>query len=97
MQLDLSDTEARKAEKFVDSLKSAKIVYRTFDTPVGNVYNMSLGQKYSIQGFFLPSIGPEYEFVNYNPVSQHYAISVNVSHLVFFVSLGQSILKDVTY
>ncbi|XP_053969967.1 uncharacterized protein LOC128871863 [Anastrepha ludens] len=65
----------RQAAQFVESLKEARIVYRTLDRPIGNVQNIPYGITYCLQGYFLPSSEAKYEFVSYHPLVQYYGIS----------------------
>ncbi|KAL9898320.1 uncharacterized protein ACN427_006525 [Glossina fuscipes fuscipes] len=67
----------RSAEQFVKKLKEAQIVYRTFSQPLGNMREIPSGFKYCIQGYFLPTIGTAYEFVNYNPLAQHRGLAAD--------------------
>lgn len=71
----------KSAEEFVKKLKEAQIVYRTFSQPLGNMRQIPPDFKYCIQGYFLPSLGTGYEFVNYNPLAQHRGLSADVSIL----------------
>lgn len=90
--LDMEDESQRallkQADEYVQSLKKAQIVYRVFDRPVGNIRNIPTGYKYCIQGYFLPSLGAEYEFVNYHPLAQHRCLSIDVSfeHTIIYGS-----------
>lgn len=77
------DPRYKEAAAKIHALKSAQIVYRTFNQPVGNVRNLPPGTNYCVQGYFLPSLGTEYEFVNYNPLAQHRCISKDVSLLSY--------------
>uniref|UniRef100_A0A1B0AHD6 Uncharacterized protein n=1 Tax=Glossina pallidipes TaxID=7398 RepID=A0A1B0AHD6_GLOPL len=70
------------AEEFVKKLKEAQIVYRTFSQPLGNMRQIPPDFKYCIQGYFLPSLGTGYEFVNYNPLAQHRGLSADRKTMV---------------
>lgn len=49
------------------------MVYRVFTYPVGGI-SVQIGQKYSIRGFFIPSLGNKYKFITNLPLRQHWKI-----------------------
>lgn len=57
------------------------MVYRVFNHPVGNIV-VENGQKYSIRGFFIPSLGKKYKFITNLPMRQHWKIDENSQSLL---------------
>lgn len=69
-----------KASNFVKQLLTAKIVYRTLKGPVGYV-DIENDQMYSIRGYFIPAVGPGYQFITHIPLRQHWRINSIVRHI----------------
>lgn len=57
------------------------MVYRVFTHPVGNIA-VEPGQKYSIRGFFIPSLKNKYKFITNLPLRQHWKIDKASQSLV---------------
>ncbi|XP_055849308.1 uncharacterized protein LOC129914202 isoform X2 [Episyrphus balteatus] len=72
--LQLDNPLTARAEDLVRQLVAAKIVYRTFEMALQRV-DVPPGQKYSIQGFFVPAMGPGYQFIPTSPLLQHRRIT----------------------
>ncbi|XP_055907416.1 uncharacterized protein LOC129942471 isoform X2 [Eupeodes corollae] len=76
--LDMANPLTASAEDLVRQLVAAKIVYRTFATPLYSV-DVSPGQKYSIQGYFVPSFDSSYQFIATNPLLQQRRITTTTT------------------
>lgn len=67
-----------EAMTFVQQLLCAKLVYRTMHKPVGHVQLDDPQQVYSVRGYFLPAMGPGYQFISHIPLRQHWRIDAGV-------------------
>lgn len=85
--------EVSEADEFVDTLKNAQVVYRTFSSPMSGVTDVSSNCKYCVKGFFLPSINSTYEFLSYHPFCQYVGISEEVLIQVFFFNSVNLVIK----
>lgn len=75
-----NDEHGQMADKFVKSLIESKIVYRTFRMPLGNA-SLPPNQAFSIRGYFIPAVGPGYQFITHTPLRQHWMVCPDVSIL----------------
>lgn len=66
-----------EATTYVNRLLAAKLVYRTLYNPIGHV-NVSENQSYSIRGYFIPAVGPGFQFITHIPLRQHWRIDSQV-------------------
>lgn len=57
------------------------MVYRVFNYPIGDIL-VDDGQKYSIRGFFIPSLGNKFKFITNLPLRQHWKMNQATQHLV---------------
>lgn len=73
-------TSVRQADAMtlVNRLLCAKLVYRTLRMPVGNVLLDDARQAYSVRGYFLPAMGPGFQFISHVPLRQHWRIDAEV-------------------
>lgn len=68
------DKYSPEVNAFIKTLLETQMVYRAFTHPIGNI-SVENGQKYSIRGFFIPSLGNKYKFITNLPLRQHWKIA----------------------
>ncbi|KAG5672125.1 hypothetical protein PVAND_002280 [Polypedilum vanderplanki] len=69
-----NDERFETAQRVVKEFLAARIVYRHFNQPIGNV-KINDSQSYSIRGYFVPAQSTGYQFITYNPIKQFYQVS----------------------
>lgn len=93
--MELNNPRAVEASEFVQSLLSARIVFRTFTTPVANIILPIKNQvTYSIKGFLIPSAGTSFQFITNLPLRQYWTPDVEVLFVVFFFLIFNEFLNN---
>lgn len=70
-------TQYLEASRYVSRLQTAKLVYRTMTYPIGNI-SCAENRSYSVRGYFIPAIGPGYQFITHIPLRQHWRFEAKV-------------------